>query len=324
MLTPEERRYLYWLGRSAWQAEGDVVEIGPWLGGSTACLAAGMRASGRVVAARLKVYDNFIWRAFMCTRAPISLSPGDSFQPCFLANTRAYADIVACRERSLPDEIIAGDRDAAGKRFVETSHIPPLDDPGDEPVEVLFIDGAKSWRGMRHLFITFAPRLIPGHTLLVCQDFKYWGTYWVPMMMARLMASVEPVHNVTAGTTLTFRLTSPLSRSVLEEMPDHVGDLDTQACLQDLEAQAGLLAHLGDVAGSLHVRVGKVSFLAHQGRKSDALRAFEEIQRTWPLNVPTGQLDRARTYLRDEGLGGARTSLRLRLASWVMRMRHIL
>ena len=43
MLSPEECQYLYWLGRSAWTGQGDVVEIGPWLGGSTVCLAAGMR-----------------------------------------------------------------------------------------------------------------------------------------------------------------------------------------------------------------------------------------------------------------------------------------
>jgi len=46
MLTPEERLYLHWLGAVVWSGRGCVVEIGPWLGGSTVCLAAGMRASG--------------------------------------------------------------------------------------------------------------------------------------------------------------------------------------------------------------------------------------------------------------------------------------
>ena len=53
MLSPEERRYLYWLGNEVWSGRGCVVEIGSWLGGSTVCLAAGMRASGHPAAGRL-------------------------------------------------------------------------------------------------------------------------------------------------------------------------------------------------------------------------------------------------------------------------------
>ena len=78
MISDEERRYLYWLAARVWSGSGDIVEIGPWLGGSTYCLAAGMCDSGHRVAGRLKVFDNFIWRDFMADRAPLELRPGDS------------------------------------------------------------------------------------------------------------------------------------------------------------------------------------------------------------------------------------------------------
>ena len=78
--------------------------------------------------------------------------------------------------------------------------------PGEGPIEILFIDGAKSWRGMSHLLRIVRERIVPGTTLLVCQDYKYWGTYWVPMMMSRLREYVEPVHNVLGATTVAFRL----------------------------------------------------------------------------------------------------------------------
>jgi predicted O-methyltransferase YrrM len=69
MLQPEETQYLYWLGQSVWTSDGIVLEIGPWLGGSTMCLAAGMHASDRPAAGRLHAVDNFLWREFMAARA---------------------------------------------------------------------------------------------------------------------------------------------------------------------------------------------------------------------------------------------------------------
>ena len=66
----------------------------------------------------------------------------------------------------------------------------------DDSVEILFIDGAKSWRGMAHLIGALSKNLMPGMSLLVCQDYKFWGAYWVPIMMHRLRGHVEVVHNV--------------------------------------------------------------------------------------------------------------------------------
>jgi hypothetical protein len=39
MISAEERRYLYWLASENWKCEGHIVEVEPWLGGSTYCLA---------------------------------------------------------------------------------------------------------------------------------------------------------------------------------------------------------------------------------------------------------------------------------------------
>ncbi len=115
MISAEEQRYLYWLGRSGWTGEGDVVEIGPWLGGSTSCLASGMQASGHDARRRLQVFDNFVWREFMATRAPLPIRPGDSFETFFLENVSAYGDIIESHVRALPDETIESDDEAAAK-----------------------------------------------------------------------------------------------------------------------------------------------------------------------------------------------------------------
>jgi len=300
MISGEERRYLYWLGRSAWTGAGDVVEIGPWLGGSTVCLAAGMRDSGHDTTRRLQVFDNFVWRGFMSARAPLPLGPGESFQPFFLENVAAFGDMIESHARALPDEEIDTDREASSKRFSAEESVPPLDRFTRGPIEIVFIDGAKSWRGMRHLLEILREHLIPGTSLLVCQDYKYWGTYWVPILMTRLAHHVTPVHNVHDGTTLTFRLTSAIPRELVDGIESHVRDVATDGALAEVERAAMVPGSDGDRHGARCVQLSQVSFLSHQGRVDEAALAFREAQRRWPLHSSTVQLELARSYLESE------------------------
>ncbi len=301
MLQPEETRYLFWLGKSVWKGNGLVLEIGPWLGGSTLCLAAGMRASGCDASHRLHAVDNFLWREFMSARAGLPLQPGASFQPAFLKNLSEYVDIVVAHARALPDEVIEGDHEATAKRTAAKPEVPVLEvAPGEGPIEILFIDGAKSWRGIAHLLRLVRERIVPGRTLLVCQDFKYWGTYWVPMMMMRLREYVEPVHNVLGATTVTFRLLKEIPRSVLDGFEDHVARIATQDGLALINAARKLLTRDGDPLGAANLSLCRVSFLAHQGRTDAAAVAFKQAQWIWPAFFDASQLERARTYLKEE------------------------
>lgn len=298
MISPEERRYLYWLGRVVWSGKGAVVEIGPWLGGSTVCLAAGMRDSDTDARGRLHTVDNFLWREFMAERAPLPIEVGGSFKPAFLENTRDFSDIVVTYERALPDERIEDDEPAARTRYSDEEIVPTFEGiPG--PVEILFIDGAKSWRGMLHLLRVLRGGLFPG-SYLVCQDYKYWGTYWVPIMMGVLTECVEPVHDVLGGNTVAFRLRKAIPPALLASLPDHVADLSTGVGLSAIDEARELLDGDGDPLGASTVHLGKVSFLAHQGTLSAASRVFDEVQRNWPLLGNPTQLERARRYLRDE------------------------
>ena len=272
MLQPEETQYLYWLGASAWTGSGLVLEIGPWLGGSTVCLAAGMHASGRPSEGRLHAVDNFLWREFMTARATLPIQLGESFEPYFLKNLQTYHDIVVSHAATLPDEIIEGDHEATAKRSANEAGVPPLNvAPGEGPIEILFIDGAKSWRGMSHLLRIVRERVVPGNTLLVCQDYKYWGTYWVPMMMARLRDYVEPVHNVLGATTVAFRLAREIPQAVLESLEDHVSRIPTEAGLALIDSARSVLVKYGDFLGAANVSLCRVSFLAHQGRSDAAV-----------------------------------------------------
>lgn len=59
MLSYEERALLHWAGREGCGAEGQLVDAGSYLGGSTLSLACGLRASGDTDGRRVHAYDRF-------------------------------------------------------------------------------------------------------------------------------------------------------------------------------------------------------------------------------------------------------------------------
>ena len=320
MISEEERRYLYWLGNEVWSGEGCVVEIGPWLGGSTVCLAAGMHGSGHSSRSMLQVYDNFIWRDFMSIRASLPLSAGESFHSYFLEYTKDYSDIVDSHIRALPDETIDEDIEAGAKRFSEFNAVQLFDGQMERPVEILFIDGAKSWLGICHLIRTLSDRFIPGKTVLVCQDFKYWGTYWVPLLLMLIREYVEPIHNALHSTTTSFLLTAKIPANLLNSWPDHVADLPRKSTLRRIDDAAKLLSGSGDLAGALNVQLAKVSFLSHHGDDELAIQTFLELEKQWPTRLPASQLDRARSYLNSEKGTDIAAPVRLRIAGFFRRL----
>jgi len=146
--------------------------------------------------------------------------------------------------------------------------------------------------------------------------------YWVPMMMARLRDYVEPVHNVLAGTTVTFRLAHEIPVAFLDGLEDHVAEVPTDAGLALIDQSHALLAGDGDTLGVRNVSLSRVSFLAHQGKKDAAVAAFEDIQAGWPALLDPAQLEIARAYLRTEKGRTVARPLHLTLAKRVLGLRR--
>jgi hypothetical protein len=151
-----------------------------------------------------------------------------------------------------------------------------------------------------HLLRIVRERIVPGKTLLVCQDYKYWGTYWVPMMMSRLRRYLMPVHNVLGATTVTFRLDREIPLSVLDSLEDHVARIPTDEGIKLINAARYMLFVDLDLLGAANLSLCRVSFLAHQGKTGAAAVAFKQARELWPAFVSSEQLERARTYLREE------------------------
>jgi hypothetical protein len=175
MLSLEERRLLYWLARDYFTGVGAIVDGGSFVGGSTVALGEGLRANPRVEpGTRIDVFDIFEVDAFMSAQyfRPNGLSyvAGDSFRPFFDQQTSSVNDLL---------DVHAGDLAKIGW--------------SGGPIEVFFVDIAKSWALNDVLVDQFFPELIPGRSVVVQQDLVFSSCPWLALTMEYLADEFEPV-----------------------------------------------------------------------------------------------------------------------------------
>ena len=90
-----------------------------------------------------------MWSFFKRHKIDTTKLDGQSFEPILRENTKSVADLV---------DFHIGD-------ITATSW------PQDDPIEILFLDVIKSPAINRFALDTFFPRLIPGHSILIQQDY---------------------------------------------------------------------------------------------------------------------------------------------------------
>lgn len=166
MLMPTEQQLLHALARDYFQNEGVIVDAGCFLGGSTLALASGLRDNPRFQAAPrnavIHTYDLFAVEPWTIgIYFPEDTSLDMSFESMFRENIAPFADLVA---------VHSGD--------VTRAPVP------NAPIEILFIDLAKHWTTNDAIVRAFFPKLIPGRSLIIQQDYLYQiATGWLPVTM---------------------------------------------------------------------------------------------------------------------------------------------
>ncbi len=186
MLSREERQYLTWLTSERYEGWGAVVDLGPWLGGSTAALAEGLRRRGK--GGVVHSLDLFRWEPdYMGAVAAEPLAEGADFQHVFARHTAPWAGFIEARQADL-------------SRFQW--------DGG--PIELLFVDAAKTWDLANAILAGFGDHLVPGRSRVVLQDFRYHETHWLPLIFDSQPEVWREVEAVRDGWTVTFELLQPL------------------------------------------------------------------------------------------------------------------
>ena len=170
LLGLEERKLLYQLARYVYTGEGAVVELGAFCGASTRCLAAGLRDNPRAAGNRLHSYDCFIANEqylvdFIWTQFDEAVEMGQSFAASFRRVTAEFVDLI---------EVHTGD-------LLEESW------PSEKPIEILFVDVAKTLALSGIVLNEIVPHLIPEKSIVIHQDFYHPTAFYLPVVMDFLM-----------------------------------------------------------------------------------------------------------------------------------------
>ena len=198
LLGLEERKLLYQVARYTYSGEGAVVDLGSFCGASTCCLAAGLRDNPRAVGRHVDSYDTFIASEpylvdFIRAQFGESFEMGQSFAATFRRATAEFADLI---------EVHAGD-------LLEQSW------PSGTPIEILFVDVAKTLALSGKVLTEFFTHLTPGRSIVIHQDFYHPTAFYLPVVMDFLM---DHFTIIEAGRdwSVVFRLETPIQQEKLQ------------------------------------------------------------------------------------------------------------
>lgn len=194
MLSPEEQALYLWLGSHWARGAGAVVDLGCFVGGSTARLAEGLARAG--LPGEVHAYDRFT--AKEATKRGQLYARGI---PRFEGN-----DLLPLATRLLApwkDRVRLHRGDLAMAAW----------DGG--PIEILTLDASKTPEAMDAMAQAFFPALIPGQSIIVQQDFLHWRQPWVIAQMELFAGHFRPVAHCPRD-TMVFLCTRPIDATALE------------------------------------------------------------------------------------------------------------
>lgn len=195
MLSPEERRFYLWLAQHGVSGRGAIVDLGCFAGGSTAYLAEGARQAGhgRPVHAFDRFQASERVKADVLYAAGVAPFEGTNILPLARDLLAPWSDQITLHPGPIEAQTWAGPE-----------------------IALLIIDAAKSVALADHIAASFFPALIPGHSIVVQQDFLHWKTPWLPAQMELMSTCFRPIAHC-APDTVAFLCTRTLTADALAE-----------------------------------------------------------------------------------------------------------
>lgn len=189
MTTEAEQAYFEHYARSIHSGDGEIVDLGCWLGSTTIPLAKGLHLNPSRRARRRSVhaFDTFIWERWMedCVQ-------GTEIQGRYRAQESFFEEF---RRRTAPwsDRIRTHVGNLRNVRW------------GRNKIEFLLVDAMKSWELANSIVTTFYPHLTPQKSYVLHQDFAHWYTSWIHLIQYRLRPYFRFVHAVPHSPSFVFQ-----------------------------------------------------------------------------------------------------------------------
>ena len=255
MLGHEERVMLYYLARTVYQGQGTIIDAGAFAGSSAFCFASGLSQSPFRASpfARVHSYDVFeaidqyVADAITANFKPLRL--GGRYLDVFEFQTGKYKELIT---------VHPGDFMGYG---------PP---PG--PIEILFIDVAKTLDLNRHLVSEFFPRLTPGLSLVIQQDYYHAWHPYMQVTMEILSDYLEVVDSLIANQSRLYRYVAPIPDRLIRELSEYAysGDFLTETLDRAIAKNTGISRSMLEVT-----RVWQLMLLKRERQAFEAIAAMK-------------------------------------------------
>lgn len=272
LLGDEERRMLYFLASSVYRGQGVIVDAGAFLGASAFALARGLEASAvrAAVNARIHSYDlfcssEFYIRKFLDTHFNLK------------GEVAEYRSVFDFQTGLVRDRIVAVEGDFS------------LTQAPDAPIEILFIDVAKTLHLNSHLVRSYFSKLIPGISILIQQDYYHCWHPYIHMTMEYLkeyFTILDPL--VRAGSRL-YLLERAIPAVKLDRVAAFSFSFDEQQTLLD----AAISSDRGETR--VMTCVAQILHCVQSGRLTKATALATALQRDpdyHPDSFPARELSR--------------------------------
>lgn len=306
--TKGERQLLFNFFSTFWQAEADVLEIGPFLGGTTRAIALGMlsnpksRNGSRLVTVDRfgKYYDGVRLAEYMrplfesgvlSARLQQELTANSElvdFLEIFDAIHREepYFGVLDIRNQFLPDK----------REVAETAPLLFKLKPG-EKFDSVFVDGCKTWYGTKYFMREVSSHVEPG-CYFIFQDYGWFSCYWIPSFLAVFADLFELV--AFCDYTYVFRLRKALQPHIVDEFfPDSAQDLSREFFQRVLALSLQEASDRADTRQMVFSNLQFAMALADLGFQDEAYAHAEFVRSQLIAQPYLDKIERAKQAVKD-------------------------
>ncbi len=278
-----ERRFLFHFFRSVWDGRGDVLEIGPFLGGTTRAIALGMwNHPAREPHARMYVYDRFdnyydgtglaefvdpLFESGVLRREDRNaILQSANFEFIFhkVHTGYPYHDLIHSSNGPLPDAPVE-----------ETALSRIFSPPRDRVFSAVFVDGCKSWYGTRYFMEKMVTLTRPG-TWFIAQDYGQYTCFWLPVFF-EVFADAFDLH-AYVDATYCFQLKREISpEEIRERFPDEAEAWGMDRFGVVFKRLVEKACNRDDYRSRLVYNLQWAAALAYIGRKDEARALLDKL-----------------------------------------------
>jgi len=259
MTSNQERSYAKYYTENEYTGQGEIVDLGSWLGSFTLPLILGLKNNknyDKLKEKQIHVYEGFIWESSWMEKEVIGTKlegkykEGDNFLDSFLEQISPYQDMV---------KINMGD-------------LTTMTWEKEKPIEFLLVDAIKNWDLTNHIIQQFFPALIPNVSLIQHQDFCHYNCSWIHLIMYRFRDYFEPILYVPNGSVIFRNI-----KSIPEEYYHQTYSFTDFSSVEINQAFA-YSSSIVPSKGKANIMASKIMLYIHSGDLKTAKKELDMIE----------------------------------------------